>query len=285
MNVPVDKILIWTIAKYCRACTLKEYQIETRELLTALRLVHHKFEKLILIGSNGSVSLPEDLAGLEELISVQVFDEEHPSDYIDLQAGGRLGPDSLSKIGFSLSYCSPTEDQQSIRTTAIGGVDLSLQGCSSGAEQNASTLLKLPTDAISELHRPEMVRRLLQLLTERWDCTFGGVSLNGYREAVKGDEADSYAGQWLFYLPFPNLAKHLPEDIISEPFSRGTLISTTRHLPDAKDSRDVAAGKRVRDALDDLGLIWNATYAIAGWPPDREERQYEQFISGATADR
>lgn len=113
----------------------------------------------------------------------------------------------------------------------------------------------------------------------------GGVSLRNYLKAVQADDQASYAGQWLFYLPFPNLAKCLPSDIRHEPFADGILIETTPHAPDANNPADVAAGKRVRDVLDEFGLVNDATYAIEGWPPDREEALYEQFISGAPPGR
>lgn len=73
--------------------------------------------------------------------------------------------------------------------------------------------------------------------------------------------------------------------IRAEPFGPGVLIASTPHLPDANNASDLAAGDNVKAALDDLGLISNATFAIAGWPPDAEETLYEQYISGAPADR
>lgn len=130
-----------------------------------------------------------------------------------------------------------------------------------------------------------MIRQLLSLLLDKWECTLGGVSLRKYQQAVKANAPASYAGQWLFYLPFPHLAKCLPADIRHEPFANGILIETTPHMPDANNPVDVAAGKRVRDVLDEFGLVNDATYAIEGWPPDREESLYEQFISGAPPDR
>ena len=128
------------------------------------------------------------------------------------------------------------------------------------------------------------MHHLLHFLLARWECSLGGVSRRSYEQVVKSDRA-SYAGQWLFYLPFPGLAKCLPPDIRHEPFANGILIETTPHMPDANNPSDVAAGRRVRDVLDEFGLINDATYAIEGWPPDQEESLYEQYISGAPAGR
>ena len=102
---------------------------------------------------------------------------------------------------------------------------------------------------------------------------------------MRGTARASYAGQWLFYLPFPGLAKCLPGDIHHEPFANGILIQTTPHIPNADNPSDIAAGKRVRDVLDEFGFINDATYAIEGWPPDPEQSLYEQFISGAPSGR
>jgi len=126
---------------------------------------------------------------------------------------------------------------------------------------------------------------MFELLASLWFCSFGGVYLTQYRDAVRSGNQPSYAGQWLFYLPFPHLGQCLPPDIRHEPFANGILIETTPHMPDANNPADVAAGKRVRDVLDEFGLVNDATYAIEGWPPDEEETIYEQFISGAPANR
>lgn len=130
-----------------------------------------------------------------------------------------------------------------------------------------------------------LAARLLEAIVRVWRCNVGGVSLKNWENAVRSGHRDSYAGQWLFYLPFPHLSKCLPPDIRHEPFANGILIETTPHMPDANNPADVAAGKRVRDVLDEFGLVNDATYAIEGWPPDKEEAVYEQFISGAPANR
>jgi hypothetical protein len=128
-----------------------------------------------------------------------------------------------------------------------------------------------------------MARDLLKLNLQGWMSAVGRARTLRFERAVKREEVASYAGQWLLYLPFPALGKCLPPDIRWEPFHNGILIETTPHLPDAASAADVAAGRRVRDVLDELGLITHATYAIEGWPPDREEWHYEEFITGATS--
>jgi hypothetical protein len=250
-------------------------------MLLALGQIHERFAQLTIIGTEGANPLPADLGGLEAFIEKHAFSPDHPADYLELSCDGTLGPDSLSRIGFSITYCSADTDTNSIVPPERGGIDLTLRGSSAGVETNAHARLQLPIDAETELNSKATIKVLLQTMLKGWRGGIGGVSLRQYLGAVRGTDRASYAGQWLFYLPFPGLAKCLPPDIRHEPFANGILIETTPHLPDANNPAHIAAGKRVRDVLDELGLINDATYAIEGWPPDQEESLYEQFISGA----
>ncbi|MBL8267258.1 MAG: hypothetical protein JNL55_12785 [Steroidobacter sp.] len=165
-----------------------------------------------------------------------------------------------------------------------GGYALRLQGSSASVESEASAVLEMSESSASKFSRDEL-RQVLKEMVVHWSGNVGGVTVTRYQPCVRGNDRGSYAGQWLFYLPFPNLAACLPSDIRHEPFANGILIETTPHLPDANNPQDVAAGKRVRDVLDEFGLVNDATYAIEGWPPDEEEQKYEQYISGAPANR
>lgn len=285
MEASMDQILIWAISRYRHPDALIRYQKKSHELLTALRSTHHKFLELASITTDAASITPHDLNGLRILIESKVGVSDNPADYLNLQSNGSLGPDTLSRIGFSISYCSYEDDIRSLLAPDKGGLNLSLQGVSAGREPNAQAILKLPCDVARDIHHPALLREFLRLFIEKWECDLGGVSLRNYLKAVKADDQASYAGQWLFYLPFSNLAKCLPSDIRHEPFADGILIETTPHAPDANNPADVAAGKRVRDVLDEFGLVNDATYAIEGWPPDREEALYEQFISGAPPGR
>jgi hypothetical protein len=277
----MDQITVWTASRYCSPDTLRSYQRKSRRVLQKLRELHPKFERLMVVGTTGTAALPADLSGLEELIEVHAFSSAHAEDYLALGCDGRLASESLSRIGFSLAYCSTGEGSNSITPPERGGVDLTLQGSCAAIESSASANLKLPADADSDMRTPPTIKATLLLLVKEWESAVGGVMLRQYQQAVRGTDRASYAGQWLFYLPFPNLANCLPPDIRHERFANGILIETTPHIPDANNPSDVAAGKRVRDVLDELGLVNDATYAIEGWPPDNEETLYEQFISGA----
>jgi len=95
------------------------------------------------------------------------------------------------------------------------------------------SIIELPVIAGSDLCSSDMVRKLLVLLLRCWDCNLGGVSTQAYQQHFKSRGRASYAGQWLYYLPFPHLARCLPPDIRHEPFANGILIETTPHMPDA----------------------------------------------------
>jgi hypothetical protein len=167
-----------------------------------------------------------------------------------------------------------------------GGVRLMLQGTSASVESETSAVLEFAERSqCAPMFQVRNFRQLLGNALTSWQCNLGGVSVTSYQQRVRGANRASYAGQWLYYLPFPSLATCLPPDIRHEPFANGILIETTPHMPDANNPADIAAGNRVRDVLDEFGLVNDATYAIEGWPPDQEEQRYEQFISGAPADR
>jgi len=281
----MDQIAIWTASQYGSADTLRNYQRKSRCVLQRLREIHPIFGHLTAVGTASTVPVLDDLSGLEKLIESQVFSSTHIDDYIALRADGRLSAESMSRIGFSLAYCSTDERNNSIVPPDQGGVDLTLQGASAAVESNSAANLKFAADATSNLCSKATLKAMLLMLSEEWRSQLGGVSLKEYQQAVRGNDRASYAGQWLFYLPFPGLANCLPPDIHHEPFANGILIETTPHIPDANNPADIAAGKRVRDVLDEFGLINDATYAIEGWPPDQDETLYEQFISGAPAGR
>lgn len=281
----MDQITIWASTRYGYPDTLASYQSLNRRLLNALRGMNRAFENLTVIGTERAGPVPANLNTLEDLITAHVFSPDTPEDYLETLPNGQLTPNSLSRIGFLLTYCTSGPDLKSILSPREGGIDLSTRGAGAGIETGASLRLKLPSNEVTEFHSRASVVRLLSTLLEVWRCNLGGVSVAHYHAAVKPKDRASYAGQWLYYLPFPSLARCLPPDIRHEPFANGILIETTPHLPDANNPADIAAGKRVCDVLDEFGLVNDATYAIEGWPPDREETLYEQFISGAPADR
>lgn len=284
MGGAVNKVYVWALALHCRPDTLRQYQERSRRFLSGLLASHHEFGPLLAIGRSGTRVVSSNLATIEDDIAVTAFDETHRSDYLHLTSEGHLDGNSLSKIGFSLTYGSLDALESSMVPLEGGGIRLRLQGASAGAEPETSARLELarPSAACAECTN---LKRLLHYMLASWQCTVGGVVLTQYQAAIKPKNQASYAGQWLYYLPFPTLANCLPSDIRHEPFANGILIETTPHMPDADNPADIAAGNRVRDVLDEFGLVNDATYAIEGWPPDREESLYEQFISGAPAGR
>lgn len=280
-----DNISVWTLALYCQPMSLSEYQQRSRGFIAGLQSNRPEFLHLTAIGHDQPHIISPDLSGIEDQIATAVFDPEHRSDYLNLAKDGKLGPLSLSRIGFSLTYGQVHASTGSMLSVEEGGIRLRLQGSSASVEPEAVAILELNGSSLETPPSNERFKNLLKQLATRWPASFGGVTTSKFEQAVRGTDQSSYAGQWLFYLPFPNLAKCLPPDIRHEPFANGILIETTPHMPDANNPNDIEAGKRVRDVLDEFGLVNDATYAIEGWPPDREETIYEQFISGAPANR
>lgn len=285
MDLNANDVTVWALSRYGQPDSLSLYQERTCATLQALRSLHPKFSKLAMVSVHGVDRAPEDTKELGRLVEKHSYSREHLDDYLHLESDGRLGPETLSRIGFCLTYVSYYEDARSRMCPAQGALELTLRGRSAALEPSGQSVIELPTNTGGDLCSREMTRKLLLLLLQYWDCGIGGVSTHAYQQQFKAKSQSSYAGQWLYYLPFPALARCLPPDIRHEPFANGILIETTPHMPDANNPSDIAAGKRVRDVLDEFGLVNDATYAIEGWPPDQEESRYEQFISGAPADR
>ena len=280
-----DKISIWSLGLYRRPMSLKEYQDASREFLAAFQRRFEGFRNLLAVGHEQERRISPDLTGIDDDIAAAVFDEGHPSDYLHLTGSGHLGPYSQSRIGFALTYNVLDASGRAMQPIENGGICLRLRGTSASIEPEASAAMELPMPSVAGLATDEDCRSILSHLIANWPADVGGVSIRGFRQSVRGTASASYAGQWLYYLPFPHLARCLPPDIHHEPFASGILIQTTPHMPDANNPADVAAGKRVAEVLDEFGLINDATYAISGWPPDQQETIYEQFITGAPPNR
>jgi len=281
VNQDCQTIAIWGLSKYRRPDTLSAFADKTLTLLSALRAIDPQFDNLIVVGKQTTAAVPTSSEEFYTYVQAHAFDQENSGDYLNLVDGLQAGPQTLSRIGFSLSFLSGM-NYEKLLLPEDGGIEIKLHGNAAGLDPSASAIFRLPTAWYTD-EKPLL--NLLALLIEYWQCDFGGVYLPSFQNAIKPTDCSSYAGQWLFYLPFPHLAKCLPSDIRHEPFANGILIETTPHMPDANNPADVAAGKRVREVLDEFGLVNDATYAIEGWPPDREETIYEQFISGAPLDR
>lgn len=279
-----DNVLIWAMSLYRSPSTLRNYQLESRKFLEGIRCFGEGFRHLSVVTPTEPAPVPLESEAVERLIASAAFDPDHVSDYLNLLSDGSLGADSLSKIGFSLTYSLFDSAQRSVVALEDGGLWLRLQGSSAAQEPETTVTLEIARECASDAG-VQRLRALLHYCLKQWRCDLGGISVRRYEHVVKANDRASYAGQWLFYLPFPNLAKCLPPDIRHEPFANGILIKTTPHMPDANNPADVAAGRRVRDVLDEFGFINDATYAIEGWPPDAEETRYEQFISGAPVGR
>lgn len=280
----MDQVVLWALSLHREPDTLSRYERKSHALLRSLSDLDGRFMNLAAVTIGASKIVPTEFAEFKLLLESNIFDKEEFQDFMNLRCAGRLDDGALSRIGFSITYGTRASGTSMI-STANGGIRMSLQGVSACEEPSAQAVLQLPFDTRSDIHSNLSIRRLLETILNEWDCDVGGVYLREHRRRINSGEEASYAGQWLYYLPFPSLANCLPPDIRREPFANGILIETTPHMPDANNPADIAAGNRVRDVLDEFGLVNDATYAIEGWPPDHEEQLYEQFISGAPADR
>ena len=285
MSKHVDKIQLRVSARYGRPQTLREYQEFSRVVLQRLHEAHPIFQRLLMLIGTEYVPVSEEQISLEQRIAEACSTAEDSRDHINGLSNGLPGPETLNRIGFSVSYFSHSDDGRYAKVGVdVGGIELTIQGRSAGVEPQCEVVVALPVDRHSDLHLPKVLRRLLESILEIDRFNVGSVRSLDFEKSVE-DVGDLYSGQWLLYLPFPYLGECLPPDIRWEPFHNGILIETTPHPPNAHDPADIAAGKRVRQVLDEFGFAWQSTYAIHGWPPDEEEWRYEEFITGAPSGR
>ena len=284
MYQQIDEFVMTVTKSYCRGDTLAEYQRLSRSLLERLRQIHPIFGRLSVLGANDFSPLSEDFSDIEERIVNVVSEENKHHRYLEM-LGSKLTPDTQSRDGFSVTYFSHRDDAiRSPLSTQDGGVQLTLRGCSVSPEPSASITLKLPSNCYGEFHTTQMLRSLLAATLETWRGTFGSVGSHLLQKAV-ALPGDFCAGDWLYYLPLPHLGECLAGDIHWSSFHEGILIETAAHPLNANNLADVLAARRVREILDDFGLVWNSGYAIHGWPPDEEEWRYEEFITGVPSGR
>lgn len=285
MHQQIDEFVMTVTRSYCSGDTLLSYQERSRVLLEKLRKIHPVFNRLSVLGASGFSPIAKDLSDLEERTLEVLSDDKKRHRYLGIAPNGELVPNVRSRDGFSVSYFTYKDDPiRSHLSTQDGGIQLTVRGCSTSSEANASIGLKLPTNQYGDFHTLSTLRGLLLALLETWGGTFGNVGSHCLQRAVSVP-GDFCAGDWLYYLPFPYLGQYLAKDIRWSPFHEGILIETAPYPLDANDPADLAIARRVRDELDSFGLVWNSGYAIHGWPPDDEEWRYEEFITGAPSGR
>jgi hypothetical protein len=285
MQQQIDKFSMTVTSSYCSGDTLASYQARSRVLLERLRKVDTVFNRLSVLGPTDFIPISEDLSDLEGRITETLSEDKKRHRHLGATSNGELVPDVVSRDGFSVSYFTYKDDSsRSHLSTQDGGVQLTVRGCSTGPEANASIGLKLPTNRYGDLHALPKLRCLLLALLETWHGSFGSVGSHCLQKAVSVP-GDFCAGDWLYYFPFPYLGQCLAKDICWRPFHEGVLIEAAPYPLNANDPADLTIARRVREELDGFGLVWHSGYAIHGWPPDEEEWRYEEFITGAPSGR
>jgi hypothetical protein len=285
MHQQIDKFSMTVTSSYCSGDTLASYQARSRVLLERLRTIDTVFNRLSVLGPTDFTPINEDLSDLEVRITEVLSEDKKRYRYLGTTSNGELAPDVVSRDGFSVSYFTyKDEPSRSHLSTQEGGVQLTVRGCSTSTEANASIGLKLPTNRYGDLHALSKLRCLLLTLLETWRGTFASVGSHSLQKAVSVP-GDFCAGDWLYYLPYPYLGQCLAKDIRWSPFHEGVLIEAAPYPLNANDPSDLTIARRVREELDSFGLVWHSGYAIHGWPPDEEEWRYEEFITAAPSGR
>src|SRR5688572_21476519 len=116
-----EKITIWTLALYRRPMVLQQYQETSRGFIAGLQHCYPEFGNLMAVGQGQARLVAPDLSGIEDDIAAAVFDPDHRSDYLQLADTGCLGPHSLSRIGFSVTYGLLDASRNSMLSLEEGG--------------------------------------------------------------------------------------------------------------------------------------------------------------------
>ena len=264
--------------------TLLLFQQKTARLLQALRTIHPIFRRFAIVGKAELLPVDETSSDLDEKI-LDAISGRYANDLIGDVTNNRASPTALNRLGFSVKLLSTSIPEAMPDVSGSRDcLELSVQGNSAGAESNGGVALSLPAIAGRGMFFWDDLRRIVDAIASIWDLTVVGVRSTDFEAAIK-EKGDVYSGQWMTYYRMPELGSCLPSELVWSRLGEGVLIESGRHFPDPTNPSDVAAGKRVREALDALGLVWHSTYAIHGWPPDEEEWRYEAFISGAPRGR
>ena len=263
----------------CSAQILAEYQAVSRRLLWCLIGILESVKGLRVVGEKDYLYIDAGLANLESVITTVIKYRTVDSDYVPSPFAQPLGLQTVSKDGYEVTYHLMAESESNEQISWI-----SVQGPSYDADSTSVVTCHLQHGLLANTNPSDLLKKLFSALLEVWDASFGiAGSLDvANKVSVAGDLC---AGYWLYYFPFPDLDEVLARDMAISRHFGGVVLEGSPCLLSPLIESDLARARQVRQALDDLGLVWHSTYAIHGWPPDEQEWRYEEFISGAPRGR
>jgi len=241
------------------------------------------FQSWAIVDNGVPVPLQDDLSDLNVKI-LSLVERGMRRDLIFKGEVDEIAPSTLNRIGFTTSYLAQSLPSVVGNLKAAEGVRISIQGNSAGTEPNGGVILFLPAPDEKGVLTARDVRQIIATLASAWSLSIVGAGTREFENAIAQD-GDLWSGQWMVYYRQPGLEHCLPDDLTCTALGDGLLFELGHSCPDPANPSDIAAAKRLREALDHLGLVWHSTYAIHGWPPDEEEWRYEEFITGAPHDR
>jgi hypothetical protein len=262
---------------------LLSYQEKSRRLIESLRQTHSYFETWYIVDKGGELPLQSDLSDLEPKI-LSALSDSKVSDLINSDSTSRLGPETMNRIGFFVTYVARPRFIESLDNIEDREIELSLRGNSAGAEPHGGVILNFPASLDRTKFSAQYLRQIVGVIASICELTVVAVGSPKFEATIRQD-GDLYAGVWMNYYRLPYISDCLPRNLDWMNLESGILLQLGTNFPDPSNPSDIAAAKRLREALDHLGLVWHSTYAIHGWPPDEEEWRYEEFITGAPRDR
>jgi hypothetical protein len=266
MHASIDNVSLHCSGSAQGPATYDEFKLAAIRFLTKLGSLNSDLHLWMARKYDRLVGLSENLSNFDTLFSL-------------------ADRNALSEKGFTIDlYTFSSNKDGGYLSRENGGSRLRLRGCGM-AVSGSEMLLELPLNAYCGLHTTAFLEKVIEIFDESWICTRAEVRPAKFSQCI-AEAGDRFAGLWLFYLPMPQLSSCIPGNIRRKEFLSGVLLQLdSAGVPQCENPEDIDCGKRMRKALDSLGLVWHSQYAIHGWPPDEEEWRYEEFISGAPRGR
>jgi hypothetical protein len=285
---------ISTTGDYRSPATYAEHVERCRKLLRLLGEIVPEFSRVAVL--DGLTYQPIDLGSdqLAAQLSCGFSDElrRYPGDFAALTPDGKIGAETGCTKGWTQRFFTAFANPDEIVHPGAPGARYELMVAGGGGAAESSqmcTSLTLPEDRLTHCHTAEFfldwIRRVgsvdgaIAAHFQASDFSRRVLSEVPVREGE--DPHTRLIDSWIRCFPISDLTECLPAEVSAFRVEQGTVIQSTSGFPDSSSEDDLGVGRRVRAALEDLGLADAWPRSVFGWPPNAEEIAYCQYITGA----
>jgi hypothetical protein len=275
-----------------------QYVERCRQLIGELTQIVSAFRSVAVLDSVEFRQIDTQSPNLGELLALSLNDHarEYRESYAGLSPDGAISPKTRCTTGWRQRFYPVLDTTASGPAVAEGDGGFALDVSGGGSNPDFSGLrvsLELPADRFTDCHTPAFFLDWIHRVESIDGEIAASFETRDFSKAVlacvaprDGEDPHSrWREHWIRYFPIPDLLKCLPQDLQARSIGTAVLIQATEKFPDATNTADIDAGKRVRAALANLGLAEHWTHVMFGWPPDREEQIYCEYVTRAPPDR